>query len=47
MNNAIFVKALQNARKDRAIKLLTAGKRKNYFVSEPYYHTSKFFSENL
>ena len=28
------------------IKLLTAERRTNYLVSEPNYHTGKFFTEN-
>ena len=31
----------------RDIKLVATEKRKNYFVSELYYHTTKFFSVNL
>ena len=29
------------------IKLVTTERRRNYFVSEPNYHTTKFFTENL
>ena len=36
-----------NMRKHRNIKLLTTEKRKNSLVSEPNYHTTKFFSEKL
>ena len=28
-------------------KLVTAGRKRNYLVSEPTYHTTKFFIENL
>ena len=31
----------------RDIKLVTTKRRKNYLVSEPNYHTIKFFTENL
>ena len=29
------------------IKLVTTERRRNYFVSEPNYHTTKFFKKNL
>ena len=47
MNYAVFGKTLENARKHRDIKLVTAEKRKNYLVSETNYHTTKFSTENL
>ena len=47
MNNAVFGKTMKNMRKDRDNKLVTAERRKNYFVLEPNYHTTKFFTENL
>ena len=31
----------------RNIKLVTTERRRNYVVSEPNYHTTKFFIENL
>ena len=34
-------------RKHRDIKLVTTERRRNYLVSEPNYHTTKFFAENL
>ena len=37
---------MENVRKHRNIKLVTTGTRRNYLVSEPNYHTTKFFSEN-
>ena len=43
MNNAVFGKAMENARKHRDIKLVTTKRRRNYLVSEPNYHTTKFF----
>ena len=46
MNNAGFRKTMQNVRKHRDIKLATTNKR-NYLVSEPNYHTTKWFSGNL
>ena len=47
MNNAVFGKTMTNLRKHRNIKLVTTERRRNYLVSEPNYHTSKFFTENL
>ena len=47
MNSAAFGKTMQNVRKRRYNKLFTTEKRKNYMVSEPNYHTTKFFTENL
>ena len=47
MNNAVFGKTMENLRKHRYIKLLTTDKRRNRLVSEPNYHTTKWFSENL
>ena len=47
MNNAVFGKAMENMRNYRDIKLVTTKRRKNYLVSEPNYHTIKFFKENL
>ena len=47
MNNAVFGKTMENVRKHRDIKLVTTNKRRNYLVSEPKYHTTKWFSENL
>ena len=38
---------MENVRKYRNIKLVTTESRKNYLVSEPNYHTTKFFTENL
>ena len=47
MNNAVFRKTMENVRNHRNIKLVTIERRKNYLVSEPNYHTTKFFTENL
>ena len=38
---------MENLRKHRDIKLVTTDKRRNQLASEPYYHTTKYFSENL
>ena len=47
MNNAVFGKTMENLRKPRHIKLVTTERRKNYLVSGPDYHTTKFFTEHL
>ena len=47
MNNAVFGKTMENVRKHRDIKVVTTDKRRNQLVSEPNYHTTKWFSENL
>ena len=47
MNNALFGKPVENVRKHRDIKLVTTDTRRNRLVSEPNYHTTKWFSENL
>ena len=47
MNNAVLGKTMENVRKHRDIKLVTTDKRRNQLVSEPNYHTTKWFSENL
>ena len=47
MNNAVFGKAMENVRKSGDITLVATEKRKNYLVSEPNYHTTKFFTEHL
>ena len=38
---------MENVRKHRNIKLVTTDNRKNQLVSEPNYHTAKWFSEDL
>ena len=47
MNNAVFGKTMENVKKYRNIKLVTTERRRNYLVSEPNYHTTEFFTENL
>ena len=46
-NNAVFGKNMENVRKHRDIKLTTADEKRSCLVSEPNYHTTKLFSENL
>ena len=47
MNNAVFEATMENVRKHRDISLVTTDKRRNQLVTEPNYHTTKWFSENL
>ena len=43
MNNAVSGKTMENVKKYRDIKPVTTERRRNYLVSEPNYHTTKFF----
>ena len=47
MNNAVFGRTMENVWKHRDIKLATTERRRNYLVSEPNYHTTKFFTGKL
>ena len=47
MNNAVFGKTMENVRKHSNIKLVTTERRRSYLVSQPNYHITKFFTENL
>ena len=47
MNDAVFGKTIENVRKHRDIKLVTTERKRKYLVSEPNYHTTKFFTKNL
>ena len=47
MNNAIFAKSMKNVKKHKKIKLVTTERKRNYIVSKPNSHTTKFFTENL
>ena len=42
--NAFFGKIMENVGENRDIKIDTTRKRGNYLVSEPNYHTKKFFT---
>ena len=46
-NNYVFGKTMENVRKHRDIKLVTTDKRRNLLVSDPNYHTTKWFLEKL
>ena len=47
MNNAVFGKTMENVRRHRGNKLVTTERRRNYLVSEPYYHAAKIFTDHL
>ena len=47
MNNAVFGKTMEDLGKHKNIKFVARERRRNYLVSEPKYHTTKFFTENL
>ena len=42
-----FLEKLWKMWENRDIKLVATERRRNYLVSEPNYHTTKFFTENL
>ena len=45
MNNGVFRKTMENVRQHRKIKLVTTERRRNYFVPEPNYYSTKLFAE--
>ena len=47
MNNSVFGKTMENVRNYRDIKLVRTNSRRNQLVSEPNYHSTKYFSEDL
>ena len=47
LNNADFGRTMENVWKHRDIKLAPVERRRNYLVSEPNAHATKFFIENL
>ena len=47
MNNSDFGKTMENVRKYREINLVKTDKKKRKLVSEPNYHTTKYFSEKV
>ena len=42
-----FWKNYENGRKHRDVKFVATENRRDYLVSEPNYHTTKFFTEHL
>ena len=47
MNNSVFRKTMETVKRHRDIRLVTTDKRKSQLVSEPNYHTTKWFSESF
>ena len=47
MCNAIFGKSMEQVRNHRKMRLVTTDKKRCQLVSEPNYHTTKRFSEDL
>ena len=47
MNNPGFGKTMGNVRKHRDINLVSTERSRDYLVSKPNYHATKFFTENL
>ena len=47
MNNSAFGKTMEHIRYHRDIRLVTTHKKRIKLVSEPNYHTAKWFSEEL
>ena len=43
----LLEKTMENIKNHRDIKLVTTNARRNYLLSEPNYHTTTFFPENL
>ena len=46
-NNPVFGKSRENVKNHIDIKLITTYKRRNQLVSEPNYHQTKYFPEDL
>ena len=47
INNAVFGKTMENMRKYRNIKLVATERKRSHLVSEPNYHITTFFTDNL
>ena len=47
MISSVYGKTMENLRKHRDIKLVTTDEKRSKLISEPNYHTTKRFSENL
>ena len=43
MKNVVFGEIMETVRKHRDIKLVATERTRNYLVSEPNYHITKFF----
>ena len=43
INNSVFGKTMENVSKHRDIQLVAINKTRNQLVSEPNYHTTKWF----
>ena len=47
INNSVLGKTMENVRKYRDNKLVTTDKKRSQLLSEPNYHTTKWFSKDL
>ena len=47
MNNSVFRKTMENVKKHRDIQFVTTDEKRSKLVSEPNYHITNHFSENL
>ena len=47
MNNSVFGKTVENVRNHRQIKLVTTDEKRSKLVSEPNFHKTKRFYENV
>ena len=47
INNSVLGKTMDNVRINRNFKLVTKEKQGNYLASDPNFHTTKLFAENL
>ena len=47
MKNVLFGKTMESLRKHRNIKLITTERGRSYLLSDPSFHTTKFFTEKL
>ena len=46
-NNSVLGKTMDNVRINRIFNLITTEKKGNYLASNPNFHTTKLFTENL
>lgn len=47
MNDAVFVRNMENLKDYRDIKLIKTKPKRSYLVSKPNYHTTKKFSRQV